>query len=335
MDMSKPRVAIYYHILESTGRRNDGAALFSQYNLKKILDPESVQDQGGNTIDKDGHRIMKESMQVLHLQPQGDIGLFGKFDLNLLIDYGEDGLNVPLDFEYPHPNAYWVSDAHLGYDYRLKRAKEFDYVFCAQKDFIEKFANDGVPRDKLYWLPHAVEPLCYKPISIINKWDWAFIGYINSTERLELLDRMTKEFPSWYLGWRQPHYPGYNVLDDVSYKFNQANVILNQSIKGDINMRTFEAMATKRCLLTSRVPHLDELFIDGAQLVTYSSIDEAIQAMGTLLKNPDMREHIAGAGYDEVIAKNTYEHRMLEILEKTIGYKHEILREEKDAVTVN
>lgn len=314
MDLNKPRVAIYYWVIPATNYRNDGPPLFIHYNLRKILNgqdplknPDCMSDESGN---------------VVHLAPTTkDTKSHGKFDLHVLIDHGEDALPVEQNFDYPHPNAYWVSDAHIGYEYRLKTAKKFDYVFCCQKRAMEEFIRDGVPAEKVFFLPHAVEPDCYRPCPVIEKWDWAFIGHMNSNFRIDLLDRFTREFSNFYLGWRNPSIPGYNVLEDAAHKFCQSRLVVSNSVKDDINMRTFETLACKKLLLTNAIPTLPDLFENGKHLVTYNTIDEAVEAARGLIANRDIRESIAEGGYNEVIAKHTYKHRALSMLKTCLNYE--------------
>lgn len=306
MDFNKPRIAIYYHVLPSTGMRNDGCPLFINYNLRKLLD--------GDT------NLKKADGNVVHLWPQNHPEDYGTFDLNLWVDYGEDVLGLPLDWYPPSPNAYWVSDAHIGYDYRMNTAKKFDHVFVAQREFIEPFVRDGVASEKIHYLPHAFEPDCYKPYDIINKWDWSFIGYLNSPHRIDLLDRMCKEFPNWYLGWRDASAPGYNSMEDIAWKLSQSKVGVNYSIKKDLNMRVFETMGTRTCLLTDKIPGVTELFESGKHLVTFKNEDDAIEKMRWLLEHDYERYEIAKNGYEEVLSKHTYMNRVKTILEKSINY---------------
>jgi len=305
--VSKPRVAIYYWVIPQTGFRNDGPPLFWNYNLRKLLN--------GDTQMEDGER------NVRHLWPVGDTSNFGKYDLHLLVDHGEDALGVPLDFEYPHPNAYVVSDAHLGYAHRLSQAKKFDFVFCNQKRAMDEFVRDGVDPKKLFWMPHAVEPDVYKPYPIIEKYDWAHIGYLNCPERVDILDRFCKEIPNWYLGWRTPVAKGFNEMDDAAKKFCQARLILNYNIKDDVNMRNFESLATGKCVLTKDIPTIHDLFVDGKHHRTYKSVDEAVEIAKHLLAHDEERARIGQEGLKEILAKHTYMHRVQELLEKTIGYK--------------
>ena len=306
MDINKPRVAVYYYVLPSTGMRNDGCPLFANYNLRKILD--------GNTD------LSNQTGNVLHLWPTNKPEDYGKFDLHLWVDHGEDGLDVPLGWMPPSPNAYWVSDAHLGYKYRMEMAKKFDKVFVCQKEFIEPFVRDGVDRHKIVYLPHAFEPDCYKPYEIINKWDWSFIGYLNSQHRIDLLDRLTREVPNWYLGWRNPSAPGYNSLDDIARKLSQSKVGVNYSIKKDLNMRVFETMGTKTCLLTDDIEPIHEFFKDGQHLALFKNEDEAVEKLKNLIANDDLRQSIAEAGYKEVLANHTYRRRMEVVLKECLNY---------------
>ncbi|HEX9504276.1 MAG TPA: glycosyltransferase [Patescibacteria group bacterium] len=313
---TKPRVAIYYFVVPSTNYRNDGGPLYSFYNLKKILDPASVKWIGESCK-------FESSQQVMRLTPYGKPDQCGTFDLNIMVDHGEDAIGVPLDFEYPHPSAYWVSDAHINenaYKHRLETARKFDFVFLAQREFIDQFAADGIPREKMFFLPHAVEPMVYKPWPIIEKWDWCFIGHPNSEHRIDLIDRFMKEFPSRYVGWREPAWLGYNVLEDAARKFCQSRLIVSDSIKKDLNMRTFEALGCKKLLLTNKFPALEEVFENGKHLIAYDSIDDAIASAHELLADEDRRNQIAEQGYQEVISKHTYEHRMREILRVCLNY---------------
>lgn len=307
MDITKPRIAVYYHVLPSTGFRNDGAPGFATYNLRKILDGDT------NMGRSDGN--------VVHLWPNKDAENYGKFDLHLWIDYGEDALGLPLDWYPPKErSAYWISDAHLGYEYRMKTAKKFEHVFVAQKEFIEPLVRDGVPRETIHYLPHAFEPDVYKPTEIIKKWDWSFIGHLNSGHRIDLLDRMCKEFPNWYLGWRNPQAPGFNSLEDVSWKLSQSRVGVNYAVKHDLNMRVFETLGTRTCLLTDTVPDIGDFFVDREHLVLFNSIDDAMEKMRWLLSDEPARDRIAQAGYAEARAHHTYRNRVEKILEVCLDY---------------
>src|SRR5205085_7771172 len=73
-------------------------------------------------------------------------------DLYLNID---DGLEyyLPRDLK---PSAWWAIDTHLNYEYCHERAKDFDFVFTAQRDAASRFCAEGIPGT--CWLPLACDP---------------------------------------------------------------------------------------------------------------------------------------------------------------------------------
>ena len=319
MDFNKPRVAIYYDVLPATGMRNDGAPLFFGGNLRRLIDgvdPLAVPSSMG-----------ADSGNVVHLSPISPLAQHGKFDLNILVDYGEDSLGIPLDWEIHHPNAYWCFDTHIdekGYQYRLNRAKQFDHVFLCHDALIPNFIRDGIDPNKIHYLPCAAEETCYRPYPIMEKWDWCFIGFLHNEFRVDLIDRFCKEWPvgeKGYLGWRIPQFRGHCVLDDTAKKFSQSRILLNESVGQDMNLRTFEAMACRQMLLTEDVPPIHGLFQDGKHLVTFKTIDEAVEKAKYYLQHSNERKAIAQAGYDEILAKHTYRHRVLEILKTCIQWE--------------
>lgn len=281
-----PRYAIYY---ESRLGRNDGNPLYVWNDLKK--------------------RQANGELEIDFLAPTGDLRPFGHYDYNIWVDWGEDGLKGILPYEpieCPKPMVYWASDTHLGYDYRLAMAKKADVVFCAQQRAVEDFKRDGISRP--IWLPHAVEPEAYpKQNYASKKFDVCFVGHVNSGNRLDALDRLFREFPNFFYGQRR--------FEDAAEIYGKSKLVFNISMLDDLNMRTFEAMATGSCLLTNWIPTIEEFFEDGKHLVLYKSEEEMVDKTRYYLAHDDVREKIAAAGYEEVMAKHTMKHRVDKILE--------------------
>lgn len=296
---SKKRVAIYF---ENRLGRNDGSPLYMLNLLKEMKD-----------------------IEVVHLIPDGNYDLFGKFDLHLWIDWGEDGLTdiLPYKVTLPehdkeHPLVYVASDTHLGYDYRLKMAKEADYVFVNQKPAQEQFKKAGV---EAIWMPHAVEPRAFPNApQALKKYDVCFVGHLVSEERIQVLDAIFKAFPNFWFGSKLSRYVMNNgQQDDCADIFRKSKIVLNPPTKDDVNMRVFEALATQSFLLTKRVPGLKELFVDGKELVMYNDVDDAIEKAKYYLEHDSEREGIAKLGYEKVMKKHTYQHRLDKIFE-VIGF---------------
>lgn len=279
--MSRLRIASYY---ENRLGRNDGNPLY-MWNAFKQAGVESG-----------------------HLIPYGDVTKFGTWDLHFEADWGEDALQGVLPYEpipIPRPSAFWHSDTHLGYEWRLAKAKRTDFNFVCQKKAVEDFKRDGV--QNVFYMPHAVEPAAYPAIAALKKYDLGFVGHINSENRIEALDRMFREFPKFFYGQRR--------FEEAAEAYSQSRIVFNISINNDLNMRTFEGMSTKSFMLTSWNEEVASVFEDGKHLVLYRSIDEAVEKAKYYLAHEDEREKIAQAGFQEVRAKHTFVHRAKQVLD--------------------
>lgn len=305
----KPRVASYY---ESRLGRNDGNPLYVTNVLK---------------------RDYADRLEFHHLIPDPKVPTspLGRFDLHVWVDWGEDALRGVLPYEPlvpPRPAVYWVSDTHLGWDYRRKKAEEFDYIFAAQRAAADQLAAE-LPDRHIEWLPHAAEPQAYNPagqfgqttaaamalgdVRRLKRWDLSFVGHINDETRLDALDRMWREFPNaWWASLRTGR-----VFERAADIYTQSRIVFNHAINDDLNMRVFEVLATRSLLLTPAVSSLDALFQDGVHVVTYRTLDEAVEKARHYLAHDDEREAIAETGYREVLAHHTMAHRVRRILDVT------------------
>lgn len=329
------RIANYY---ESRLGRNDGNPLYVTAALKriqyysdiaagrppneKLLSWFTEPDPHAEAIAKEIWEKHRESIEVEHLYPNGDIGPLGQWDLNVHVDWGEDALFPIIPYkvmETPKPFAYWASDTHIktgdtdSYDYRLSVAKRADYVFCAQKAAVERMKADGV--ENPIWLPHAVEPQAYPLQEVVSKkYDICFVGNVNSANRMEALDRLFTEFPNFYYGSGM-------LFNQIAEKFGESKICFNISMTDDINMRTFEIMSTGSFCLTNWIPTIEEIFEDGKHLVLYRSPEEMIDKAKFYLDHDEAREKIARAGFEEVRAKHTINHRVKTMLDNSLFLK--------------
>lgn len=325
------RIANYF---ESRLGRNDGNPLYVQACLKRMqyyvgilagmgenheMDgwfANGARDQAAESAAKALWEKEKQVLEVDHIYPTGDMSPFGTYDLNIHVDWGEDGLTGILPYkpiETPHPLAYWASDTHINngtpgdsYPYRLSVAKKADFVFCAQKRAVEEMKSDGVPNP--IWLPHAFEPQAYPKFDILTKkYDVCFVGHVNSKNREDALDRIFSEFPNFYYGQQ--------LFEAAARKYAESKICFNISMADDLIMRVFETMGTGSFLLTNWVPTIEEVFEDGKHLVLYRSLDEAVDKARYYLSHDEERQKIAQAGYEEVIKNHTMQHRVNVILD--------------------
>lgn len=294
-----------YHLDIAAGRsaNNDLLPWFGTQDLKNWqVDPRA------EVSAKKFWDTYKDSFEIDHIYPTGDLSMFGTYDLNIHVDWGEDGLGGFLPYkplDTPLPMAYWASDTHLGYPYRLETAKKADFVFCAQKEGAEAMKRDGILNP--IWLPHAVEPLAYpKQEKFTKNFDVCFIGHVNSVNREDALNRLFSEFPNFDYGQA--------LFEEAAIRIGNSKIGFNISMKDDLNMRCFETMATGTMLLTDRISHIEEIFEDRKHLVLYDNLDDMVEKAKYYLAHDDEREKIAQAGYEEVMAKHTIQHRVDVIL---------------------
>jgi hypothetical protein len=256
------------------------------------------------------------------------------YALHLWIDWAEDALLRHGILPYrpircPSPSLYWASDTHLGYEYRRDKAREFDWVFVAQQPAVAAFHADGLPW--VEWLPHAVDPDVYNPLATYTRtdalreqarvartlpqYDLGFVGYLTFPQRRRFLDAVYKGVQAQgRTVWHATRF-----FEDAARVYTRARVVLNHAVKGDVNMRVFEVLATRSLLVTPAVPGLDALFRDGVHLVTYRDGDVAdcLEKIAYYADDAhaDERERIADAGYAEVLATHTFRHRVARMLE--------------------
>ena len=254
----------------------------------------------------------------------------GKLPERELYIYCDDGRD-DIDWECPHPNAYYAVDTHLGYDFRLNKAKGFDKVYCAQKEGVVKMKKDGIKN--VHWLPLACNPMAHpnltemmnhpqkdqhaKGESLSKQYDLSFVGFINqgdgtpeSNNRVEWLDYAFKKFPNSHMAFNR-------FFEDMAVRVIRGRLGFNISIRNDLNMRFFEIMSSGSCLLTNTtVEGIEDLgFEDGKHFLGFDSKESLVEQALWGIENPASRERIAREGHNMVRKFHTYDLRMQRILD--------------------
>jgi spore maturation protein CgeB len=245
----------------------------------------------------------------------------GSHDVHIFIDDGRDEIPMP---EFKNKSACWLVDSHLGYEQRLKWAREFDFAFLCQRPDVERMLEDGV--ENVHWLPLACYPAVDPTMSEMRQADLlpdvthkdkdvAFVGYLNNgfqgkgNNRIMFLDKVFEKYPNSWLAFNR-------FFLEAATRYHRAKVGFNISIKNDLNMRFFEVLSYGTCLVTNRdVVGWDSLgFVDGEHFIGYEGMDDAVEKVGWALEHPMEREKIAKEGWKKVRSGHTYEHRIMEML---------------------
>ena len=196
------------------------------------------------------------------------------------------------------PCVLYSVDTHHHHARHAAMAGCFDHIFIAQKDYIHHFNEHGTPTSWLpLWASERIEP------SNEKKYGVTFVGTLDRTlnpARVEFFEKMKELIPIEVI---QGHFPSI---------FPHAEIVLNQTVKGDLNFRVFEAMMSGAMVLTERTGNgLLELFEDGRHLITYEARNphDAAQRAQSLLDDPARMRTIAAHGRAEVLARHTEHHR--------------------------
>ncbi len=204
------------------------------------------------------------------------------------------------------PRLYWAIDVHLNFYWQRHYARLFDLVLSAQRDYVPLFEGDGVPAR---WLPWGIDPRLFKDHGLPRTIDVAFVGMIdaNRPKRAAVVDELRRRFGLATFGEDPAHRLGETEMARI---FSSAKIVFNESVFGDVNFRTFEAMACGALLLTERTGNgLVELFTPGEHLAVYEPDDLVAQIAHYLAMDAE-RERIAAAGHELVTGRHTMAARM-------------------------
>jgi glycosyltransferase involved in cell wall biosynthesis/tetratricopeptide (TPR) repeat protein len=227
----------------------------------------------------------------------------------------ETGLSdIPVDLnEHKFPKACYLIDTHIHFERHLEIAKNFDFIFLAQKAYVQPMLEAGVKN--VIWLPLACDPEIHGRVDVDKEFDVGFVGTISSTQnrRNALLKKLQNKFD---LNCQR------KFMDEMAEHYCKSRIVFNNAINNDLNMRVFEALCSGSLLVTDSAlgSGLDEFFDDKEHLVIYN--DEKLEeVVSHYLNNKAERERISAKGRKEVLARHTYGHRidqMIQLLNERI-----------------
>ncbi len=212
------------------------------------------------------------------------------------------------------PTAYISVDTWHAHE-EFVRARDYDFVFVAQKVFLPYFRETGSRHAR--WLPLAASRTRHTPVDAVPQMDFVFVGtteYQSSKKRCERLKRLSERY-------------GIAVERDcdaegMSWCYGHGRLGFNSSIAQDVNMRVFEVMAMGCPLFTNRdaaINGLTDLFEEGRHFIGYSDEDMLEQAERYLADEP-ARRRIADAGRAAILEGHTYVHRVRTLLDTVASH---------------
>jgi len=209
------------------------------------------------------------------------------------------------------PTACYLIDVHRALWVRERLAYFFDYIFIAQKDYVQHFKDMGFKN--VYWLPLGCDPDIHGSVDIKKEYDVCFIGKKGpkGNEREKILNVLSQKFKMNALDkW-------YNK-EEIAKVYGASKIVVNIPVNNDLNMRVFEAMAGGALLITKKITNGQrDLFEPDKHLIEYENAKDLIGKIKYYLDKDDERIKVAKLGQNEVLSKHTYGHRCETIL-KTI-----------------
>ncbi len=104
--------------------------------------------------------------------------------------------------------------------------------------------------------------------------------------------------------------PVFYAMSDVSFNCT------SRQMKGAVNQRIFDVPSCGGFVLTDHREQMDDLFEPDKEIISYQCVEDIPDIMEKCLKDSQMRKKVSGAARKRILAEHTYEHRLLEILDK-------------------
>ena len=164
------------------------------------------------------------------------------------------------------------------------------------------------------------------------KYDIVFIGRLDTgsnEHRIKILNFLIKEgvnikIWTWLLSNKfinkytllNNHVVGSAYGKEMVKILSQSKIALNihdPSVPYGGNMRLFEIPATKSLQIADKCPQ--DWFKDGDEIVLYKNNQDLLQKINYFIDNDEERERIAKNGYEKLVRKHQYKHRVKKIFE--------------------
>lgn len=194
----------------------------------------------------------------------------------------------------PYPTFFYSVDVHHHLQLHLSLARVFDATVVAMKDYLPHFANAGLEAEWLpLWAPWVIEPHEHKEYGAI------FVGTLDkklNPDRVAFFEELSSLVDITYL------------TGDYREYFPKADLVVNQTVKGDLNFRVFESMMCGAALLTEVSSNgLTDLFTPGEHLLTYEkgNAKEAAERIHAALADREALRAMAKRGRTEILAHHS------------------------------
>jgi spore maturation protein CgeB len=208
------------------------------------------------------------------------------------------------------PNAFWIQesgDDPQNFERNYPKASRFDYTITPDKQSAIEYRNRGINAE---WINHFADTKVQFPMNLEPK-------YVAVTTRgvgnSPFLDHLTN--------WAEGAVGNRNGLGPKEHTefLNTGLMVIQNSRWGEITRRLFEGMACGKMVLTDKLDvsrGLEELFVDGEDIVLYNDMFDCIEKMNYYNENEEERERIAHNGMMKVLHNYTQVQVVNNLIEK-------------------
>lgn len=201
------------------------------------------------------------------------------------------------------PKAFWAIDPHLNAFWQSCYARLFDVVFSTQRRWMPDLARHGA--GNVLRLPWFAEPAEWRPWSGRDA-ALSFVGRVGSGRpvRRSFVELLCRHFGPAFVHAADLDARGMAEL------YARTRLVPNESILGEINFRTFEAVR-HGCLAVGPAlgPEQDELFVPGREVLCYADGLELLDVLEHALRHPHAAATVARAGWERLRAEHRPAHR--------------------------
>ena len=197
------------------------------------------------------------------------------------------------------PNSFWIQesgDDPQNFERNYPKANRFHFTITPSANSAEEYKKRGI---NCLWIPHWADTAVQYPINTEPK-------YVAVTTRgiggSQFLDYLT-EWGDGAIGNKN----GMGPQEHTEF-LNSGLMVLQNSRWKELTRRLFEGMACGKMVITDRLPKeakLDELFIEGEEIVLYDDIVDCIEKINYYNENIEERERIAKNGMKKVLENYT------------------------------
>lgn len=207
----------------------------------------------------------------------------------------------------PHAfRVFWTIDCHVALARHVAEAKEWraGLVLQATPRFVASFQWLGT---RCEWFPNCYPSDLIRPAP--DRERVADVGFCGSRlNRAPMLAQLREAF-----GERMHVDEGVLGAGMVA-AINGYRIHWNHSYRGDLNYRLFETAGCATALLTDYVDCLWNVFLEGKEVSTYTTMGEAVEQAKWWLDHPMQREQAAWAAHTRASLTHTYDARMHTLL---------------------